>query len=926
MASERVFQSDNLLLRLNASGQVTELRDRIADVDRVSGTVYFCRISVSSSEQDPVGYDESGDTLTFTFSGGRTVVLRLTERTSHLLVELVSCSDQTDLDWIHLVNLRGTAALASGLNGTRRLFARYSGDRYMAVYPLSRHTRALISPTGGPGGTCYAQAAAYPAMSGLASFPGIAGAKAALFACDATPAATYAAAAAADVDSANGRGGAAKQNPWLSRSRIYIVGGWPGQPAMTFDERGEMASWIDQAMPDGGTVVMIQSAWRDLRKRLSVRDDVWGTNATLADWIAGLKGKHKVTLHNQALLVPFDHESYAKPAISSKLSRHASTTLAATLPASETTALTVNDDVTGWPAPGIVEVEGEAIRYETVSGSGPTWTLGGGLIRAYQQGTSPGSNGTGVEHLGGASVGGMQTTPEFDRYVLSIDAGGGAEAAADMAALYSELGVQGAYFDDTDTVSGGASDPWYSHNLIVGLALDAGLPAEIIESASQENWALIDSIGQIDWVAGNAFIAEVDRTLASIASVQIGSLGPHVIQLGWARVNEPAQAEVTPVELEYLLRMSLAWGYPVAMFWWADTQRSWKHGRANRELIGVYERLRLQGLVDAGERTAAQAGGDTRMWIRTAAGANHLALMDALTIEDGAAMAGWITNAAVDGHKYVTCWSLDGAAKWVRFPAGVAADDVAAWNLDGSTIAPVTLPDGRIALYCASRVYLQLIDMADPVATFAAAVVAANAWSSGERTAGTVGEHQGTGTVAWSPYANVQGAADGAYATATLPVPQRSYYALCTNYGFVLGTHLHADWPVRAMSARAVCSRGSSGTIRDNRIHWVIGGSPAGASMADGVNWSSSGLASKSWSSLAGLNPTAAQLAAAGFGLAVSAKNQSGIGGPHEARLDAVYIAIEQSPGGAGGFQGSAGVLLAGAGGGLLSAVRRRRR
>lgn len=162
--------------------------------------------------------------------------------------------------------------------------------------------------------------------------------------------------------------------------------------------------------------------------------------------------------------------------------------------------------------------------------------------------------------------------------------------------------------------------------------------------------------------------------------------------------------------------------------------------------------------------------------------------------------------------------------------------------------------------------------------------------TEGPTSPGTTGDDSTVGTVAWSNTNNAK-VSDNSYATAVVSViDQNSHYLTITNFGFSLPN----CYSITGITVEF--ERSSAGSVADNSVKLIIGGTITGNEKAVGGNWPGSdtyqtyGGSSDLW----GTTPTCTQIKASNFGVGMSVALAGGVS--PTANIDHGRITITYDP------------------------------
>lgn len=145
-------------------------------------------------------------------------------------------------------------------------------------------------------------------------------------------------------------------------------------------------------------------------------------------------------------------------------------------------------------------------------------------------------------------------------------------------------------------------------------------------------------------------------------------------------------------------------------------------------------------------------------------------------------------------------------------------------------------------------------------------------------TTGTGANNTGIGTIAWSNPTNIQ-VVSSSRATSAVTKNGITNYLFATNFDF---SAIPDGSTIDGIYVSAPVSDGGANTNREHTIKLIVGGSVAGSNKAAAVSWnpgSSGGSGphtTRTWggaSDLWGLTPSAAEVKASNFGLAIAVTN-----------------------------------------------------
>jgi len=150
------------------------------------------------------------------------------------------------------------------------------------------------------------------------------------------------------------------------------------------------------------------------------------------------------------------------------------------------------------------------------------------------------------------------------------------------------------------------------------------------------------------------------------------------------------------------------------------------------------------------------------------------------------------------------------------------------------------------------------------------------------------------GSNAWSNTSNAF-SSNNSYATATLADSETTQYLKLTNFGFAVPSGNRITGIVVEIEKSRTAG---SGTIKDNAVRIVKGGTPTGNDLKDANAWSTSdaytsyGNSTELW----GVTWTVSDINSSGFGVAISAHESSGAMSLQTAQIDHVRITVYYTP------------------------------
>ncbi|HMQ14933.1 MAG TPA: hypothetical protein PKC49_03065 [Phycisphaerae bacterium] len=714
------FVSEDLQLTIGPDGKITSIIDRATGVERIKTTIpayqpYLCVIQVSNVTLNPTGFSQAGDVLTYAF-GGLTptpiVTMRVRAMGRYLVFELLGVTNPGSIQNVRFVNLWTRDSIDRAIER----YLRYSDAgrlRYLGLYELDPHTQVFAGPNAAGG---YLHALAH---SGLALAPPLgAGRAVALMACDADGAALIEIARQVEAEFSIPLGMAARDNPALRRSCLYLA-------QMGIGEGGLV---LEAAQKAGvGRIMLFRNVWADARRGYAP-PDAWGTVANLRAWIdechaAGLL----VGAHALPTVIPLNSINHIYAGCHPLIRRDRSVLLAAPVTPSQVSGLIQTVDApSGWPAqPGQrdIAINGEIIEYTSLKTDASPYGFVGPFVRAKNQ-TGPGGLGPQL-HMPGSVVGRLVTVADATGYQWSFDAGGVELQCTEVAAAVAGAGFDFVYSDSMEEVP---LPYWYTtakavNMLRVKLGEFQSPPVYLESSAHMTGflWPLVALWGQTDFYLDQApFKAEVDRCIERMWQ---DPLDPSPRQMGWAPLNHPALPHATPDDLEYLLAKSAAYDMPVVFILWMVSLADWHHADANLHLIKKYEGLRLGGELPYAGRLAAREPRKDFMHFADEAGNQHFAPVSRLAVAgDSPLVRAFMCDTAIRDDWFVTLWpTAPTPPLQLRLP-GVTADQLVVRDYAGNVVTPTPIgPDLLVPLRM--RLYVQLLEAADPWTLFESATL-----------------------------------------------------------------------------------------------------------------------------------------------------------------------------------------------------------
>ncbi len=714
------FSTSGLTLQLAADGRVSGLLDTVSGTQRIltlpAFQRHFCEVKQAGVLHAPTGFVRNGNQLEFTFgtlAPAPVVTLGLTLASNHILVRIDAVTNADSLDEVRFVNINNTSGSVSG--SILRVL-RYSDGRFTGIYPIDPFTRSDIGPAGA-GGYLWATAVrglAYPTPITLS------GRAVALFACDTSEAALFA--ALGQIETANNvpLGAASRAQPGIDRSAIF----WMSLPSSRWAQALSIAQQAGV-----GKMVVWAPIWADVTRSYDVAP-TWG--ATPAERLANLQGflnQHraagiKVGAHVYPSILPTNSYNYLHNGCDPRLRRDRAITLAAPLSASTTTGLIETSTAPlGWPTQPTsqittdqttVVIGQEIITYTSLKTDAPPFGFRGPFIRARNQPTLGPQN-----HAAGATIERLVAIDENFWYEWDLASGGIAQQCTDTAQGINQVGFDFVYADNLED----SEDPeWY----LVGL-----LPYELYARLNPKpawmegsgygafSWTMLAVSGQIDYNCAANFRSEVDRNVTWMLNPAFDF---DVRQLGWARPSCSPVNHISADEFEYLLAKSIAHDAAVTLQLWPQWIDFWPNRDANLFLMNTYEVLRVGNYFPSAVREAAKAPGVDFMLFTTPAGNSHLAQTTRVPIAgDAYQVRGFISNNALDGERYLTIWPTDSTQPQTLYVFGITPADLEVRDY-GGTLMSVTPGNGYVAVPVTTREYIRLFPgIADPVQTFSQA-------------------------------------------------------------------------------------------------------------------------------------------------------------------------------------------------------------
>lgn len=727
LAGVTSYTAPGLTLGLDDNGRVVKFTDLITGVERITQiAIYqqpFVQVTFQGQVYSPTGCTPSGNQWTYTFSNVApqpTVTVQLVGKSKYIEVTLVGATNYTTLDSIRFVNI---PALGS-LDGALYRFLRYNDNgqqRYACITPLDQWTATTVLPAGGGN---YLWATAYPSLTFPTSVP-VAGRKVALFACDATQTAFFDVMATLDADYALPTGVQGKQTPKINTSEIFWMGGEGG---FGYADRDSVLQFT-QAM-GAGRMLIHDMLWGD-QKNAWVVASMWGSTANLKAWVQQCQSAGQlVGSHLLVGIVPKQSIPYIAAGADSRLYRDRTITLAATIDSAMTAGLIqTTTSPAGWPL-GVGErdfvIDNEIIQYSSIKTDAPPYGFVGPFTRAKNQSLmSP------QAHSAGASIQHLLNNNDDWGYFWDCGATNGiGRNTADMAVTLNQIGFDYVYADEMRNIDPGG----YGGDLQAMAVYNAMNPKPRWFEASADSgffaWQYTGVDGQVDYtyIETTGFKSEVDRNVAYITSraKYITYLTP---QLGWAEIFNPMSPYRTAADdIEYLYAKSLAWDWPVTIQIWFNTIKSAPNRDALFYMMKRYETLRLNGGVSAQERLNAQRPQKDFMLFNDNFGAPHLAPVSLQPIGGGSnIIRGFLSDGAIDGTpngpRYMTLWPVDGQSHKLTL-VGVSVGQMEVRDYQGNLIAlGHSLTGGAPVITVNTRLYIKLMNVANPAGVFAGAMV-----------------------------------------------------------------------------------------------------------------------------------------------------------------------------------------------------------
>ncbi|NUQ00236.1 MAG: hypothetical protein HUU35_10320, partial [Armatimonadetes bacterium] len=340
-----------------------------------------------------------------------------------------------------------------------------------------------------------------------------------------------------------------------------------------------------------GSVLLLHGTWGDYRHGYAV------PTRYFPDGIAGLKqvvdkfhaAGVLVGAHCFATKLPKNADRM-HPVPDKRLYQDLTTALAEPLEAG-TTDIVVSDELTAWPrTTGTRDllIGDELVIYESCS-DGPPWTFRNCQRGAY--GT------TAASHPRAARVGRLFTDEARNIWVIDPRTTLLEEHAADLAATYNAAGFDWIYFDGAEDVP----PPYWLNVSLAKLAVLNKLarPPVTVESAAHGTfcWHLDTRTGQRDyfWVSPSPKDEADDALLTSVPSARRQFMVPNI---GWFPISNGRRGRTPLDDVEYVFGKAAATDSVVSVLTSVGELGSHPHLDALLDLIGRYERLRLERRLD----------------------------------------------------------------------------------------------------------------------------------------------------------------------------------------------------------------------------------------------------------------------------------------------------------------------------------------
>lgn len=715
------FSATGITLNLTADGKVSALLDTVAGRDRnIPSPPYtirhLCKITVSGVTHIPTGFSFAANRLTYTFPDLNptvSVTILVEEKPGYLVFTLESVIPQTGIDDVCFVNLRTRNAKECG-NSSLLFFdddTDGNNDRILGIYALNIFTRMWggLSQTGG-----YLRASAYPGLPHPNPVT-LAGQQAVLFTAAATDTSVFDVLGQIDNDYDLPIDATTNQLPALRRSSFFWM-------KFACDEKELALQYTQEA--GASRIVLLRGLWGDHLRGYRADTTIWGSSAELRNWVAQCRDAGVVVgAHLFPGLISVDSIDYIRAGCDPRIYRDRAVTLAAELPASQTTGLI---QTTTPPMEWSVDahhrdlvIEGEIIEYTGIQTAHAPYGFTGPFVRAKNQ---TGDGGLGPRaHATGAAIEHLVSSPWGRHYQWGIASGGVEQWCTDIAARLDAADIRVVYLDGASWIQGPV---WHSlgyltHTLYQAMQ-DTPLWFECSDIIHNLDWPLVAISGQIDYhVLENQFKSEVDRNVNRMLTVS----GFTRRQLGWSRLGDSA-FQSTPDELEYLLAKSVAYDAPVVFHVWMSALRTWPHRSANFYMMSRYEQLRLSNHFPEPVKVTARQPSKDFMLFTDSAGDPHLVPTSRLNIASwSTAVRGFITDQKVNGNHYVTLWPTTLDAELNLLLDGVNVNNVVAGNYRGDPLSVANIGGGQIAIPVTTRIYIRLVDVPDPTRIFSRATI-----------------------------------------------------------------------------------------------------------------------------------------------------------------------------------------------------------